>query len=699
MPKSNDWQRMRRQRLSRRALLRASARAGIGAAGLALVGCADDDNDTQQPAAAAPPQQQPQEQSTRQQPQPPAPTVRQAEQQAAQTERQDVPVTESELPPEPIEPYPEHGGNYSVNAPPGWDHIDPHRANLRLPFIMFSDSLGRLIQIDDNRRGVVRDGVWTPSTDSREPAATVGAWLASDIANLPELIDAETWVFYFGEGARFWDRYPTEGGRLFTAEDAAVNINRQIEAVDANGEPDALFPRSELYRQTVSVEIFDELTLVLQTEGFNAAYLESAHMGYSFLTSPEAIELWDLTWRDERSNVELISGTGPFIPTELDENLRVQLVRNPTYWKLLEGQESTPTHGGRLQRNRDYWKSLEGQQMPFFDSITWHVFSDPAAVEAAYRNGVLDHATWGALSTTQVDGIHDDFPDHIRYDRGELQPIGMRFNYNADWTENPWRDRRVPYAFHLAMDRDAIIDFVFLGKGKPSTIQRLNWYHRWAILDDEMRQLPGYRPNKEQDIADARALLDAAGVDSEAEFPLVNAREFEAAHRGSSELYADMFSDALGIPIKIVLEPYDSIFQQLAEGKFPGHAPIWLPSGSDDPTSAWNNELVFGAGGNHERYNFAPVEELVKRMQADVDGGYELAREVSLILLGEDERYGLDGFAPTSIVGNGLESSIYRPYLNLPERAKSTWGNEGYHWNKEAWFTQYHPDLPDRARA
>ena len=83
----------------------------------------------------------------------------------------------------------------------------------------------------------------------------------------------------------------------------------------------------------------------------------------------------------------------------------------------------------------------------------------------------------------------------------------------------------------------------------------------------------------------------------------------------------------------------------------------------------------------------------------DGERRYKLAREVSLILLGEDERYGLDGFAPTSIVGNGIESSLYRPYLNLPERAKSTWGYDGYHWNKEAWFTQHHPDLPARARA
>ncbi len=40
----NDWSRAHRRRISRRAMLSASARAGVGAAGLALVGCGDDDD-------------------------------------------------------------------------------------------------------------------------------------------------------------------------------------------------------------------------------------------------------------------------------------------------------------------------------------------------------------------------------------------------------------------------------------------------------------------------------------------------------------------------------------------------------------------------------------------------------------------------------------------------------------------------------
>ena len=60
MQEKNTWQRIGRQQMSRRALLRASARAGIGVAGLALVGCGDDDDSgDESPAAVAQAQPEP----------------------------------------------------------------------------------------------------------------------------------------------------------------------------------------------------------------------------------------------------------------------------------------------------------------------------------------------------------------------------------------------------------------------------------------------------------------------------------------------------------------------------------------------------------------------------------------------------------------------------------------------------------------
>ena len=91
MSERNYWTRMKRNSMSRRSLLRASARAGVGASGLALVGCGDDDDDAQQTVAQAQQQDQqqqaePQQQQAMQQPQ--------ADQQAQAAARQEEVVEE-----------------------------------------------------------------------------------------------------------------------------------------------------------------------------------------------------------------------------------------------------------------------------------------------------------------------------------------------------------------------------------------------------------------------------------------------------------------------------------------------------------------------------------------------------------------------------------------------------------------------------
>ena len=89
MAERNYWQRIRKQRLSRRNLLQASGRAGLGAAGLALVGCGgdDDDDQQQQQVASAQSQQQQEQQAAAQQDQ----QQQQAQPQAEQAQQQAQP--------------------------------------------------------------------------------------------------------------------------------------------------------------------------------------------------------------------------------------------------------------------------------------------------------------------------------------------------------------------------------------------------------------------------------------------------------------------------------------------------------------------------------------------------------------------------------------------------------------------------------
>lgn len=94
-----SWSRLDQRRLTRRAMLGWSARLGVGAAGLALVGCGDDDDDDEaaQPAAAAPAQPEPQAEPEAQAQAEPEPQAEPAEQAEMEAEVAEEPEEEPAL--------------------------------------------------------------------------------------------------------------------------------------------------------------------------------------------------------------------------------------------------------------------------------------------------------------------------------------------------------------------------------------------------------------------------------------------------------------------------------------------------------------------------------------------------------------------------------------------------------------------------
>ena len=81
--------------------------------------------------------------------------------------------------------------------------------------------------------------------------------MEADIASLPELPDETTYIFSIDQGARFWDQYPTEGGRDVTADDVRVNFQRQIDSVNAEGAPDSTFLGASSFQKTYSMDTPD----------------------------------------------------------------------------------------------------------------------------------------------------------------------------------------------------------------------------------------------------------------------------------------------------------------------------------------------------------------------------------------------------------------------------------------------------------
>ena len=660
----NYWQRMRRTRMSRRALLQASGRAGVGAAGLALVGCGDDDDDDAQPAAVATTQQQQQQQDQPAQQQAMPQQQQQqdmADQQAQQVDDQEQPAQDDQEQPAPAAPanLRTYGGNLRFSTPAAThDFFDPHRGVFGPTQYWMGFYMNYMIRWANKEGGIME----------------------ADITSIPEQPDAETYIFNVDQGARFWDQYPTEGGREVTASDIVVNFDRQIAALDADGNPDARFRGQDAFRKTSSYEATDEQTFIAKTAGPDATYMGGTILRpFSWITSPEAIQEFGSRWRDETANVELSSGTGPFIPQTYDPDIGIFLDRNNNYWK----------------------NGPDGQQLPYPDSVEFVNLTDATAVDAAYRAKGIDIGGF-PLSSVQVEELTGDFPDHETAEGAfGFTIVTVMGTYEPGWEGsdglgNPYLDRRFAYAMHVAVDRDLLIDAVYLGAAKPSATHFCPWFSTyWTIPADELRTIPGYRIDRDADIQLCRELIEASGFDTSRTVTIYIPDLWEQTYPGISETTRNMYNEALGFNVELDIQPYTVMQDRYDNQTFPGRAPTWTNPPADlDPTAQFTLSLKVGGASNLTQYNYQPVEDIVDRMATtlDTEQRRDLALQVQRIGLGVDDTHGLDGIFGWFGVMNGVAPQIWWPYVN---RDDNTWQfAHDSHNHDDTWLDTTHPDFP-----
>ena len=660
----NYWQRMRRTRMSRRALLQASGRAGVGAAGLALVGCGDDDDDDAQPAAVATTQQQQQQQDQPAQQQAMPQQQQQqdmADQQAQQVDDQEQPAQDDQEQPAPAAPanLRTYGGNLRFSTPAAThDFFDPHRGVFGPTQYWMGFYMNYMIRWANKEGGIME----------------------ADITSIPEQPDAETYIFNVDQGARFWDQYPTEGGREVTASDIVTNFDRQIAALDADGNPDARFRGQDAFRKTSMYEATDEQTFIAKTDGPDATYMGGTILRpFSWITSPEAIQEFGSRWRDETANVELSSGTGPFIPQTYDPDIGIFLDRNNNYWK----------------------NGPDGQQLPYPDSVEFVNLTDATAVDAAYRAKGIDIGGF-PLSSVQVEELTGDFPDHETAEGAfGFTIVTVMGTYEPGWEGsdglgNPYLDRRFAYAMHVAVDRDLLIDAVYLGAAKPSATHFCPWFSTyWTIPADELRTIPGYRIDRDADIQLCRELIEASGFDTSRTVTIYIPDLWEQTYPGISETTRNMYNEALGFNVELDIQPYTVMQDRYDNQTFPGRAPTWTNPPADlDPTAQFTLSLKVGGASNLTQYNYQPVEDIVDRMATtlDTEQRRDMALQVQRIGLGVDDTHGLDGIFGWFGVMNGVAPQIWWPYVN---RDDNTWQfAHDSHNHDDTWLDTTHPDFP-----
>ncbi len=277
--------------------------------------------------------------------------------------------------------------------------------------------------------------------------------------------DGLTYTFHLHENVKWWD------GHDLTAEDVAFSINRMIEP----GQPR---PRVGLLRpMTEAAEVVDRNTVRVRLKYSSPSFIKFLAVDYMKVVPKHVIEAGtDINvWQN-------IVGSGPFKITGARRGDSVRYERNPNYFK---------------------------PGLPYLDRLTMLAIVDKGTAGAAFRAGKIQMTT--AVTSLGV----DDVVTLEKALRGQYsvswQPVNGGSHFFANVEKDPWKDLRIIQGLRLATDQWEIQQAFGEGHyrvGAPFAVG--SWY---GSTTDELQTLPGYRKPKDQDIAEAKAALKAAGYD------------------------------------------------------------------------------------------------------------------------------------------------------------------------------------------
>jgi peptide/nickel transport system substrate-binding protein len=423
------------------------------------------------------------------------------------------------LAPRGLRAQPKRGGVLRVR---GYDppHFDPHltlnfKTNTTLSFVY-----NRLVRYKVGAG--VAPGVFT---------------VESDLAERWEEPDETTYVFHLRKGVR-WHNKPPVNGRELTADDIKFTYDRFL---TEKGNP---------LRYTLDpvdrVEAVDRYTVRFRLkEPFVWLPHMLANPAGTWIVAREVVEKYG-----DLKKAETAIGTGPFVLERYEPNVKATFRRHPGFFR---------------------------SGLPLIDGVDWLVMEDAATGLAAYRTGQLDAGYWHWWSVRQQDvaAIKKSHPQFAYQDF--LSNVTHGIYMRTD--KPPFNDVRVRRAISHAVDRQAVIDAVFL-RGEPTpAISR--GAPEWSPRIDQLG--PGAQYYR-HDPKEARRLLAEAGFPNGLKTQLNVTGGYGSDITDSFELVQRQLKES-GIEAELKLQEYGAYIATTFLGKYEGMAMgpfsiAWEPHGT-----------------------------------------------------------------------------------------------------------------------
>ena len=307
--------------------------------------------------------------------------------------------------------------------------------------------------------------------------------------------DLLTLTLVIRDDISFQDRAPANG-RKMVAEDVAYSLRRSRGLENPENLDEVNWPRSSVLRSMADAQAVDDTTVEVTLDNVDGGFLLGLGDIRNMVVPKELVDQCG----NLKDTANCTIGIGPFILDLFDEQVKYDYVKNDNYWRQNE----------------------KGESLPYLEGLRYTAISDKAAIIAGLRSGQLDMWASSQVMPRNVLDIQSTNPEIKRhaYVGACCGNIGIQF----DITKKPFDDLRVRRAIHLLIDRDTTSG-VHFGGGPESYGRDWNYgtpasslFVDYALPQEEVKTLPGFRQPKTDDIAEAKRLLAEAGFPDGLEF-------------------------------------------------------------------------------------------------------------------------------------------------------------------------------------
>ena len=377
--------------------------------------------------------------------------------------------------------------------------------------------------------------------------------------------DGKTYTFYLRKGVKWHD------GQPFTATDVKATFDRVLN-------PDFKSPKcgATMKPLVAGTEIVDPHTFQFRLK-FAAPepFLSAVSSAWCRVAAKHVLDKFG-----DLNKPEAQIGTGPFKFKKYERGSVIE-------W----------------EKNKDYF--IPG--LPYLDGVKQYILvGAPTQLAAAKAGRIHLWDTWppmGKAASEELKGARGNEVDVYRW------PINTIWIVFLNTKKPPFDNADMRRAVHLALNRQELITKALDGAGVPCAMLDPKLVGEAALPLAELEKMPGCRPNKEQDLAEAEKLVKKHhpnGVDIEMAYRQVG------NYSDRSQLVAAQLRK---IGIRGTLKTHESAagFAAFGKGDFTLITSQDRAMDGTDPSDPFSLVWTTEGGSNYGRWSDAKFDELAER--------------------------------------------------------------------------------------